>query len=237
MGEDLALKVLSAGAVQGVVEPVAAAFGRETGRRMELAFNTVGATRARIAAGEAADLVIISSQAAETLQAALPHGAHVLGRVGMGLAVRDGAQAPDIASVDAFRQTLLAARSLAYTDPAAGGTGGIYFANLLQRLGLADAIRPKAVLATGGHDVARRVASGAAEIGVTIISEIAAVPGATLAAPLPAELQTYTTYVAAVPATSRDRALAERLIRTLTGASVSALWTAAGFEPPDGTRL
>jgi molybdate transport system substrate-binding protein len=230
-----ALTVLSAGAVQGVVEPVAAGFAREAACRMDLVFNTVGATRAKIEAGEAADLVIVSRQAAQALQAAgaLPGGSRALGRVGMGLAVRAGAPAPDIASVDAFRNALLQARSVAYTNPAAGGTGGIYFAELLQRLGLADAIRTKAVLASGGHDVAARVARGEAAIGVTIISEIAAVPGAGLGAPLPAELQNYTTYVAALPATSRDRTLAERFIGRLTHASAAELWRAAGFEPAD----
>lgn len=229
---DAALKVLSAGAVQGVVEQVAAAFERTTGGRVELVFNTVGATHARIEAGEVADLAIVSVPAAQALDGAgalVPGSIRALGRVGMGLAIRDGACAPQIESVDAFRSALLRARSVAFTDPAAGGTGGIYFSNLLQRLGLADAVGAKAVLARGGHDVAGRVARGEAEIGVTIISEIAAVPGAVLSAPLPAELQTYTTYCAARPVTSRNRAAAEHFVRDLTDAS--ALWSAAGFEP------
>lgn len=232
-GADAGLTVLSAGAVQGVVEQVAASFSRETGCRVELVFKTAGAIRARMEAGDLADLVIVSSPVAQALQAGglLAGSGHVLGRVGMGLAVRAGAPVPDIATVEGFRHALMQAGSVAYTDPAAGGTGGIYFAKLLDRLGLAAAVAAKAVLATGGHDVAGRVARGEAEIGVTIVSEIAAVPGAALGAMLPSELQNYTAYVAALPARSGNPSVAERLVGRLKDPSAMNLWAAAGFEP------
>jgi molybdate transport system substrate-binding protein len=226
------LKVLSAGAVQGVVEQVATDFQNATGCRVTLTFNTVGATRAKIEAEEAADLAIVSAPVAAVLDAAgalVASSIRPLGRVGMGLAIRQGAAAPRIDSVEAFKIALRQAGSVAYTDPAAGGTGGIYFSKLLQQLGLAESVGVKAVLARGGHDVAGRVARGEAEIGVTIISEIAAVPGVALGAPLPAELQTYTTYCAALPATCVNREGAEQFVAALEGAG--ALWVAAGFEP------
>jgi molybdate transport system substrate-binding protein len=220
--------------VQGVVEQVAADFEPANGYRVAGAFDTVGATRARLEAGATADVAIVSAPVADALEATgvlIRGSVRPLGRVGMGLAIRDGATAPEIGSVEAFRDALLQARSVAYTDPAAGGTGGIYFAGLLQRLGLADAVAAKAVLARGGHDVAGRVARGEAELGVTIISEIAAVPGARLGAPLPAALQNYTRYCAARPATGRHRAAAEQLVQALM--SAAPLWTAAGFERMD----
>jgi molybdate transport system substrate-binding protein len=232
MGED-PLKVLSAGAVQGVVEAVAAGFQSATGRRVDLVFNTVGATRAKIEAGEAADLAIVSAPAAAALDTAgalVPGSVRMLGRVGMGLALRQGAAAPIVDSAEAFQSVLREARSVAYTDPAAGGTGGIYFATLLQRLGLTEVVGAKAVLARGGHDVAGRVARGEAEIGVTIISEIAAVPGASLGAPLPAALQTYTSYCAVLPATGTSRAAAGEFVDALRSPTAAPLWTAAGFE-------
>lgn len=231
---DGTLTIFSAGAVQGVVEQVAAAFERTAGCRLIMSFNTVGATRDKLAAGEAADLGLVSAPVADGLLASgtlVAGSVRPLGRVGMGLTVPEGASAPRIDTVEAFCAALRQARSVAYTDPAAGGTGGIYFSKLLERLDLARVVAPKAVLAKGGHDVAGRVARREAAIGITIISEIAAVPGAVLGAPLPAELQNYTTYVAGVPATAQNRAAAERFVEALRGPDTVALWRAAGFEP------
>ena len=101
-----------------------------------------------------------------------------LAKVGMGVAVKEGAAAPDIGSVDAFKRMLLAAKSVAYIDPKAGGSSGIYFDKLLDRLGIGDQVRPKAKLKQGGY-VAELVASGEAEVAIHQISEIVPVKGAT----------------------------------------------------------
>jgi molybdate transport system substrate-binding protein len=232
MGEGAhALTVFSAGAVQGALTQLAERFGRDTGIRVDLLFNTAGATRAKLEAGEAAELAIISAPVVQALEAAgVLAGATPLGRVGMGVTVHPAATAPDVSTVDAFRAALLKAASVAYVDPSAGGTGGIYVAGLLQRLGLADAVRPKAVLTGGGLDVARRVADGEAELGLTIVSEILAVPAARFAAPLPEELQNYITYVAAIPSRCRAPAPARRLLNALTDADARPVWSASGFE-------
>ena len=103
---------------------------------------------------------------------------------------------PDIKTVDAFKRTLLDAKSVAYINPKAGGTTGVFFERLIEKLGIADQVRAKAKLKDGGY-VADLVASGEAEIGVHVISEIVPVKGAVLVGPLPAEIQTTTTYVAA----------------------------------------
>ena len=110
-----------------------------------------------------------------------------MAKVGIGVAVKEGAPLPDIKTVEAFKRTLLAAKSVAYIDPKAGGSSGIYFDGLLARLGIADEVRPKAKLKQGGH-VADLVASGEAELGVHQISEILPVKGVVLVGPLPAEV-------------------------------------------------
>ena len=95
-----------------------------------------------------------------------------LGRTVTGVAVREGAPAPDISTPEAFKQALLKAKTVAYTDPKAGGSGGIMFAALLEKLGIADAVNKKAVLGKRGAEVADSIADGRAEIGTTFISEV-----------------------------------------------------------------
>ena len=107
---------------------------------------------------------------------------------------------------------LLAAKSVAYIDPKAGGSSGIYFDKLLDRLGIGDQIRPKAKLKQGGY-VAELVASGEAEVAIHQISEIVPVKGAVLVGPLPAEVQNFTTYSAGLGAAARDAAAAKALIQ------------------------
>jgi hypothetical protein len=100
-----------------------------------------------------------------------------LGRTVTGVVVREGASQPDISTPEAFKQALLKARSVAYTDPKAGGSGGIMFSALLQRLGIADEINKKAFLGKGGHDVAKSIVEGRAELGTTFISEVLPMKG------------------------------------------------------------
>jgi molybdate transport system substrate-binding protein len=148
----------------------------------------------------------------------------------MGVAVKAGAAKPDIATAAAFKAALLAARSIAYSDPAGGGSSGIYFDSLIQRLGIADEIRKKAVLIRGGS-AADRVASGEAEMAVQNISELIHVAGVQLVGPFPAEDQNYLTYAAGVSARSAAPDNARAFIRYLTRPEAGQSWKNAGIEP------
>jgi len=147
------------------------------------------------------------------------------------VAVCEGAPVPDISTPAAFKQALLKAKTVAYTDPKAGGSGGIMFAALLERLGIADEVNKKAVLGKRGSEVAMSIAEGRAEIGTTFISEVLPVKGVKVIGPLPGELHTANTYTAAIPAGSASRAAARALLRALTNPATRARWTAAGLEP------
>ena len=103
---------------------------------------------------------------------------------------------PDISTVDAFKQSLLAARAIAYTDPASGGTAGIYLAKLFEKMGIAAELKPKSVLVKGGL-AAEKLMSGEAEIAMQPASELLAVPGVVLVGPIPLEVQTYIIYAGA----------------------------------------
>jgi molybdate transport system substrate-binding protein len=228
------IKVMSAGAVKSMVAALGAEFEAETGNKLNLNFGTAGSLRERIKSGETADLVILSESAiAELGQLGLvvADSRTDLGRTVTGVIVREGAPAPDVSTPEAFRQALLAARSVAYTDPKAGGSGGIMFAALLQKLGIANEINNKAMLGKGGHDVAVSVAEGRAEIGTTFISEVLPVKGAKVVGPLPGELHNANTYTAAIHARAALPEGGRALLRKLTDASTRPRWTAAGLEP------
>jgi molybdate transport system substrate-binding protein len=194
---------------------------------------TAGQVRAKVEAGEAVDLAIASSGfMAELVKAGKAPASTDLGRIGMAVAIREGASAPDVSTPEALTKALLAARSVSYTNPAAGGTAGLYFAGLLQKLGIAEEVNKKAVLSTGGRNAAEKVAKGEAELGITFPSEINPVKGAKVAGMLPASLQNYVTYAATIPATSRNADAARAYLTALTTASSRERWIAAGFEPP-----
>ncbi len=228
------IKVMSAGAVQTIVTALGAEFERETGNKLNLNFGTVGSLRERLQGGETADLVILSASAIDVLEKTgmfLPGSRTELGRTVTGVAVKEGAALPDISTPEAFKQALLKAKTVAYTDPKAGGSSGTFFAGLLERMGIADAVNGKAVLGKRGHDVALSIADGRAELGTTFISELLPQKGVTVVGPLPGDLQNVNSYTAAIPARGTAREGAIGLLRKLTDAGTRDRWTAAGLEP------
>jgi molybdate transport system substrate-binding protein len=228
------LKVLSAGAVKYVVTDIAPKFARETGDRIEFTFGTIGAVRKRLANGETADVILGTAPAIAELEQAgvLVAGSRIeLGRTLTGICVRDGTPMPDISTPDRFKQAMLDARSLAYTDPGAGGTSGIFLVGLLERLGIAGAMRAKTVLCINGDEVVEKVLSGEAEVGSTFISEIVPVKGVKVVGPLPAAIENATAYAAGIMAVSPNRAAAGRFIAMLTAPTQRAAWMSLGFEP------
>jgi molybdate transport system substrate-binding protein len=173
-----ALKVLSAGAVEGPVHELTSAFIRDTGHEIELSVNAVGALRDRFVAGEHADVILLSVPAIEALEkAGKVAGRTDLGRATCGVAVRDGMLMPDISTAEAFKRALRSAISIGTNDPARGGSSGIYLAELLQKLGMAEELQPKMVLGKTGREVAMLVAMGRAELGITFTSEFIPVEG------------------------------------------------------------
>ena len=228
------IKVMSAGAVKSVVSALSAEFERDSGTKLNLNFGTAGSLRERIKDGETADLVVLSESAiAELAKLGLVVADSIVdvGRTVTGVVIREGGPVPDISTPEAFKQTFLSARSVAYTDPTAGGSGGIMFAALLEKLGIADAINKKAVLGKSGHDVTTSIAEGRAEIGTTFISEVLPVKGARVVGPLPGDLHIANTYTAAIHAQATARSGAEALLRKLTDPGTRPRWIAAGLEP------
>lgn len=230
------LKVMSAGAVEGALKNLAADYAKANGTAVNFIFGNVGMIQDRLKAGEIADVVILSEAAVDALDKSggLASGSVVpLGRIGMGVVVKEGAAKPDISTPASFKAALEAAPSIAYSDPAGGGSSGIYFDSLIQKLGIADAVRKKAVLIRGGS-AADRVASGEAAMAVQNISELMHVAGVQLVGPFPAEDQNYLVYAAGVLAQSPAPQRALAFIRYLTRPAAEERWTEAGIEPASG---
>jgi molybdate transport system substrate-binding protein len=228
------IKLISAGAVRSVLGGMVEDYARTSGNKFSLTVGSTGRLRAIIASGEPADLIIVSAPLMaelETTGKLMPGSRVDLGRVGMGVVIRDGASAPDLATPEAVKQALIKAQSIAYTNPAAGGTSYLHLMKIAEQFGIAEIVSKKGVHATGGNDAAAKVAKGEAEIAIVLISEIAAAKGARLAAPLPEALQLYTVYAAAIPASSTDPANARAFITALTAPAMRERWKAAGWEP------
>jgi molybdate transport system substrate-binding protein len=226
------VKVFSAGAVRAIVTDLAEQFRQETGNTVTFSFGTAGQTRQKLLSGEPVDVVILTDAGIDDMirQGALASGSRAdLARTGMGVGVREGAPKPDITTSEAFKTTLLKAKSLVYVDPAQGATSGVHFKSVLERLGIADAVRSKTQLVSGGYP-AEKVASGEAELVVHQISEIVPVKGVTLVGPLPPDFQKVTVYSAGLAARSPSPAAARAFVAFLTRPAFKPKLAAAGLD-------
>jgi molybdate transport system substrate-binding protein len=227
------LKLLTAGAFKSMALELVPEFERKTGHKVTIENDTAGGLARRIVGGEYFDVVVMPPAPMASLLGSklVESSAKPLARVGIGVAIKQGAPVPDISTVDAWKQSLLKARAIAYTDPASGGTAGTYLANLFEKIGIAAELKPKSVLVKGGL-AAEKLISGEAEIAMQPASELLAVPGAVLVGPIPLEVQTYIIYAGAVSAAARDQAAAGALLAALHGPDKAALLKKKGMELP-----
>jgi molybdate transport system substrate-binding protein len=226
------IKVLTAGAFKQVVLALVPDFEKQTGNKVTVDNGTTGELKKRIDGGEAFDIVVITPAVTDEFIASgkVAAGSKVmLASVGIGVMVKEGAHKPDVSTVEAFKSALLAAKSVAYIDPASGGSSGVYFDKLLGTMGIADQIKPKVKLKNGGY-VADLIASGEAELGIHQISEIVPVKGVTLVGPLPKEVQNLTVYAAGLSASAKDKEAAGELIKYLSGPDAAAVLKSKGMD-------
>jgi molybdate transport system substrate-binding protein len=227
------LKVISAGAVRGVVGDMIEDYSRQTGIKFKFTTGPTGLLRDTIASGAPADLIIASGPLMSELEKTgkiMPGSRVDLGRIGLGVVIRAGATEPDVSTPDALKQTLLKARSIAHTDPKLGGTSIIHLMKIADGFGIADDVRKKGINTTGGNDAVAKVAKGEAELAIVLVSEIHD-KGAKLTAMLPESLQLWTVYAAAIPMSSTDPKNARAFVDTLTSPALRPRWVEAGWEP------
>ena len=226
------IKVLTTGAFKQVVVALVPEFEKATGHKVVVDNGTVGQLQKRVDDGETFDVLVLSPKGIEDYIKAgkiAPGSNARLAKVGVGVMVKEGAPKPDVSTVDAFKKALLSAKSVGYIDPASGGSSGIYVADLLVKLGIADQIKPKAKLQKGGH-VSDLVKAGEAEIGIHQMSEIVGQPGVTLIGPLPADIQNYTVYAVGLGTGAKEAEAAKAFIKVLTGPSAAGVLKSKGME-------
>ena len=227
------IKVLSSVALTSALDELAPVFERTTGNKLVIDYGVAAQLRERFLAGTAADVLILTRQLMDDLQkqgAVTTDSLTNLGGTAVAVAVRAGAPKPDISSVDAFRRALVSVKSVVYADPAKGGASGVYFARVIDRLGLTEQLRAKTILVPGAQ-AAEVVARGEAEFGIGQASEIIPVSGAELLGPLPGEIGSVTVFTAGMSAGTKAPEANKVLIEFLSGPVAVPILKAKGFEP------
>ena len=226
------LEVLSAGAVEPGLLPAVEAFRRETGHEARVRFATAPAIRQRVGGGEAADVVIGPPAVLDDLLKAgriEGEARTVLGKVGVGIAVRTDAPTPAIADAESLKAAVLGAESVVYNR----ASTGLYLEKLFERWGIAEAIASRAARHPDGASVMQHLIKGKGrEIGFGAITEILLFrdKGLRLVGPLPAEVQNYTAYAAAPGVGAANADAARAFVRFLGGPAGRAIFAAHGIE-------
>jgi molybdate transport system substrate-binding protein len=224
------LRVLSSNGVHSVMVDMVPAFERATGHQVSIDYNTANQVIDRLKAGEKADLVIITRPTADGLlkEGKIVSGTDkILGRSGVGVAIRAGLPIPDISTPEALKRALLDAKSITFTKT---GGSGIHFMKVAEHLGIADQVNAKAKVPEGGA-VGPLVARGEAEMAVQQIPELMAVKEIQYVGPLPKELQTATVFTTGVTTDARQPEAAKALLDFLTTPAAVRAFTAKGLEP------
>ncbi|MFO1247121.1 MAG: substrate-binding domain-containing protein [Alphaproteobacteria bacterium] len=226
------LKILTGAGMSMPVRALAADYGKRTGIAVTVTSDTAGGVQKRIEAGEKFDLVIGTQAVLDTLtrdgKVAAAHSD--LARMVAGIGARKGAAKPAVADSAQFKATLLAAKNITYVDPASGGITGVFFLSQADKLGVGADVRAKAVLRPNGEGVAKAVAAGDAQYGVTLISEMLPNPGVTVW-PLPDDLQMTTIYTAALANDAQNAMDAEAMLDDLRGPRGQEASIKAGLKP------
>ena len=225
------IKVISSVGVKAVLEELVPQFERASQHKVTIAFGTAVPLKRQIDAGESFDVVILTPALVEDLarQGKVAPGTSAnVSKSGIGVAIRAGAPKPDISTAEAFKRAVLNAKSIAYSKEGQSGTA---MARIMERLGIADEMKPRTVLETRSGLTAANVVEGKAELAFVLISEILPIAGAELAGPLPADLQNYVVFTAGVSPAARDAAAAKAFIDFLKGPAAAPVLKAKGMEP------
>lgn len=224
------ITVICSNAIKAVMDELVPQFEQATRNTVTIHYGLSALLKRDIDAGESFDIAVLTPPLIDDLvkQGKIAGDTRTtLARSGMALAVRTGAAKPDIRTTDALKRTLLASKSIAYAKE---GVSGVFFAALLQKLDLAEALKSKTRLKTTGEEVSASVARGEVELGVMPVSEILPVHGIELLAPFPPDVQGYVLMVAGVSPGGAQGSAAKELIKFLTAPSVLPVIKKKGME-------
>jgi molybdate transport system substrate-binding protein len=225
------IRVLSSNAVKSVLQELAPQLEKATKNKIAFTFDTAVALKGQIEKGAAFDLAILTDEAIDDLikQGKISGATRTaLARSGVGVAVKKGAPKPDISTTEAFKRTLLAAKSIGFVEQ---GGSGIYLKSLLPRLGIADQLKDKLKIVAADVGAGGAVANGEVEIGITQIAEILPHAGAELVGPLPTEIQLNTDFASGISANAKESEGAKALINFLSTPAAVSVIKAKGLDP------
>jgi molybdate transport system substrate-binding protein len=224
------IRLTSTIGVKAVVETLAPEFERATGNKLAITWGVANVLEGQLAAGAPFDVTILTGTVLDALvkDGKIAAASRTeIARSGVGVGMRAGGAKPDIASVDAFKRAMLAAKSVCYSKE---GASGVYAASVMARLGIAAAMRPKTILATGSTHAEDFLLDGKCELSIQQVSEIVPVSGVELVGPLPGGLQTITAFAAGTAANTPVEAAAEDFIKFLTSPAAAKVIAAKGLK-------
>jgi molybdate transport system substrate-binding protein len=230
-GRAAEIKVLCSNGFQAVMAVLGPQYEKATGHKLAVSYGLAAVLGRQIEAGESFDLAILAPPQIDGLikqNKIAADSRRVLAKSGMGVMVRTGAPKPDVSSVDAFKQTLLGAKSIAFPPE---GQSGIYLVGLIERLGLTEALKDKLKRIANGPLTGETVAKGEAELGITPIGELLAVKGVSLVGPLPPPLQNYIVQTAGISPSAAQGAAARDFLKFLGAPENLPVIVEKGMEP------
>lgn len=228
------IKVFSTIGVQAALEELTPKFEKASGNKLNVTWATAAILVKRVQAGETADLLILTKQSLDTLVKEgkiAPGSDATFASSGMAVVVKKGAPKPDISTPEAYKQALLKAKSIAYSNPAAGGASGVFFAKSLERMGIADQMKAKTHHPPPSGNSANLVVSGEAELAIQQEPEVMSVAGVDVVGAPPGDLNNITSYAAGVGPDTKDPNAAKALIKFLKTPEAAAVFKARGLKP------
>lgn len=230
------LKFFSAVGIQEVTADLVPKFERATGHKLVVTFDTIGGVMKRIEAGESADVIVIPAQgiAALVKQGKAADGdVRTIARASVGVAVRKGTPKPDISSPDAFKQSMLAAKSIFISDPARGGIGTPHVLKVFERLGIVEEMKRKTIYTkvAGAAGITQAIAETDVNISLNQLQEFAPVAAMEIVGPLPGDLGLTTLFSAVVMGSATNADAAKALINFLRTPEAAVVIKAKGMEP------
>lgn len=226
------LKVYSTIGVKSALEDLAPKFEAATGNKLNISWGLISGFTKKAQEGDVPDVLIVSRESIDSLtkDGKIAAGGMTLGKSAAAVGVKQGAPKPDISTVDAFKKALLAAHSIGSTNPAAGGATGVHFAQVIEKLGIADEVKKKSKYPPAAGFVNKMLLDGEVDLAIQTGPELTG-PGIEIVGPFPGEFAKVTVYGAGVGAKSQNADAANALVKFLASPEAQAVFKARGFDP------
>jgi len=227
------IKVYSTIGVKGAIEELAHKFETATGNKLDISWGLISSFTKKAQEGDVPDVLIVSRASIDSLtkDGKIAAGGPTLASSIFAFGVKHGAPNPDISTVDAMKKALLAARAVGYTDPAAGGASGVYFAKMIEKLGIAQEIKAKSKFPPPAGFVGTLLVNGEVDIAFQSKPELTTTEGVDVVGPPPGDLGNTTVFAAGVGANAKDAAASSAFVKFLVSPEAQAVFKAKGFDP------